>query len=568
MECLSFSECPDGLLCTSTIPSHYKRYTHFLLAQSRASRSPPSSPWRPAAGTFSQTDPGLPCSLEGKWSLCQKPTEDLKNFLATPSQVTPACLRKGLPSTEISTLMNSATSQEVPPLTEHVNNDKLGVRESLCLAEELDNQQIHVSLPENDESNDGISYSPLLSDEESDGITVVNDSQQELIFTQISKDDSLGEDDRSLLLKNCPCPLILSQEENHPEVKSLFIQNECSNGLPKYSTHRDSSPLLFQSESLSSCPDPADMEEDVLSLPAALVRGLSSYYQDTQEKFAEPEFQSSQSNKQKQLTEVAADDNQLSLPLLKGEMLKGSESQRGGGLAFPLTQSRVREVPSQPFNARNSTTASTCSCRKAPDRVPSKKGPALNRETFPSTPPASKSLQTVSSGSKCKAAASSSTKAMKQMDIGVYFGLPPKKKEEQVPGDSVFEGKNSNPVVSPRKKGSQQHKRKAEKSLSDVESDGKTLNESCLELSSQRSQRPRKRWKRSDSVQGRNSQKTDLMNKTELKAVHLSQDKALIKSTGGRIQKRNMKAPESYNAGELRKRTCPFYKKIPGKLNY
>lgn len=133
-----------------------------------------------------------------------------------------------------------------------------------------------------------------------------------------------------------------------------------------------------------------------------------------------------------------------------------------------------------------------------------------------------------------------------------------------MPGDSVFEGKNSNPVVSPRKKGSQQHKRKAEKSLSDVESDGKTLNESCLELPSQRSQHPRKRRKKSDSVQGRDSQKTDLMNEIELEAVHLSQDKALIKSTGGRMQRRNMKTPESYNAGELRKRTCPFYKKIPG----
>ncbi|KAJ6650529.1 hypothetical protein lerEdw1_006637 [Lerista edwardsae] len=29
-------ECPDGLQCTSSIPSHYKRYSHFLLAASRA----------------------------------------------------------------------------------------------------------------------------------------------------------------------------------------------------------------------------------------------------------------------------------------------------------------------------------------------------------------------------------------------------------------------------------------------------------------------------------------------------------------------------------------------------
>uniref|UniRef100_A0A8C6XCG5 DNA cross-link repair 1A protein n=1 Tax=Naja naja TaxID=35670 RepID=A0A8C6XCG5_NAJNA len=40
-ECLDVSgtaekECPDGILCSSVIPSHYKRYSHFQLAKSRA----------------------------------------------------------------------------------------------------------------------------------------------------------------------------------------------------------------------------------------------------------------------------------------------------------------------------------------------------------------------------------------------------------------------------------------------------------------------------------------------------------------------------------------------------
>lgn len=30
------TECPDGVLCSSTIPSHYKKYSHFLLAHSRS----------------------------------------------------------------------------------------------------------------------------------------------------------------------------------------------------------------------------------------------------------------------------------------------------------------------------------------------------------------------------------------------------------------------------------------------------------------------------------------------------------------------------------------------------
>lgn len=34
--CILSSECPDGVQCSSTIPSHYKKYSHFLLAHSRA----------------------------------------------------------------------------------------------------------------------------------------------------------------------------------------------------------------------------------------------------------------------------------------------------------------------------------------------------------------------------------------------------------------------------------------------------------------------------------------------------------------------------------------------------
>ncbi|XP_054975008.1 DNA cross-link repair 1A protein [Sorex araneus] len=548
-------ECPDGLLCTSTIPSHYKRYTHFLLARSRASRSPPSSSSHLATLASNHTDPDLPCSFEEKWSLCQKQTEDVKNVLAASSRVTPPGVRSPSAAEKLSSLTNSPRPQQIPLFTELANNDKrsgVGWR----LADEVDSphnsQQRNAPLLEKDVSNDEISYSPLQSEEEADEITrKLDDSQQELFFTESSKDDDL-EDNGSPWLKNLPCPLLLDQEKSPPEVNSFLNENECNQGLSKCNTRIDSSPLLFQSEG----DDPAETEGDFLSFPAALVRGLNSQYQTTGTKTAE--FPSPQSNKQKQAIRESADDNQHSLPLLKSEM--AFESQGGGCQSFPPTQSRIRESPSKPFSTKNSTSA--CSCRKAVDGVQNRKVPASSREKLPSTPTASKSLQILSSG---KAAADQPTKAMKQMDIGVYFGLPPKKKEEQVPGESAFEGRNSDPVASPNEKRSRQYKRKAEKSLSDIEFDAKNLNESCLELSNQRLQRQRKRRKKSDLVPGRENQKSDhLMNEAELEAVSLGKDKVQIKSTCGRPQRRNMKTAESYNTGELRKRTCPFYKKIPG----
>ncbi|KAB1271306.1 DNA cross-link repair 1A protein [Camelus dromedarius] len=54
---------------------------------------------------------------------------------------------------------------------------------------------------------------------------------------------------------------------------------------------------------------------------------------------------------------------------------------------------------------------------------------------------------------------------MKQMDIGVYFGLPPKRKEEKSLEENALEEMNLNAVVSPNEKRSRQCKRKAEKSL-------------------------------------------------------------------------------------------------------
>ncbi|EPQ12869.1 DNA cross-link repair 1A protein [Myotis brandtii] len=547
---LSETECPDGLLCTSTIPSHYKRYTHLLLAQSRAGHSPLSSPSHGVGGSFSETNSGFLCSLEESWSPDQKQTENFKHVSIDPLFVT-QCLKKSQSPTEtkkkISSSTNIQTSQRAPQAAQCVNDDKL-VGAGLPLAGRLDSQNNsgHTNLlwPENDLSDCEISYSPLQSDEETYDIDEkLDDSQQELFFTECSKDGSLEADDNNCtLFKNVHCPLLRSQQESGFEMNSFLTQERYNEELYTYSTLNDPSQLLFP-------------------------RGLaSSSCQATTAKPDEPKVHASPSNKQKQVIEASAVYNHISLPLLKSKMPKPFESEaRGGCLSFHPTQSKIRELSSKSLSTKNNAN-SACSCRKALGGMRDSQVTVLNTETFSSTATSAKSLKMLPSGSQCSAT-QTSTKVMKQMDIGVYFGLPPKRKEEKSVGESALEGMNSSPVVSPNKKRPRQCKRKAENSLSDSELDAKNLSENwqSVEPSSKRARHQRKRLKKSDSPQeGMPQSRSDyLINKTKT-GVNLSKDEVFITSPCGRLQRGNRKSPYSSPAGELRKRTCPFYKKIPG----
>lgn len=574
---LKFSECPDGLLCTSTIPSHYKRYTHLQLAQSRSSNSPFSSPSHGSAGSFSKTNSGLLCNLEERWFPYEKQTENLKNVSADHLLVT-QCLRKSRSPTEtskkISSSTNIQTSQQAPQFAQCVKNDKwVGV--GLPLAEELDSQNnsenTNLLLPKNDFSDCEISYSPLQSDEETYSIDEkLDDSQQELFFIDSSKDGSLEDDSSCTWLKKFHGPLLTDQEDGCLEVNTFLTQDKYNEELYKYKTLNDSSQLIFQNENFILCHAPA-CDDDFLLFPPALAGGLAfSSSQATTAKPDEPELRSSHSNKQKQVIEESAVYNQISLPLLKSEMPKPSQSQREGCLSSHQTQSKIREFSCKNFSAKNSTN-SACFCRKTVGDMVDSRVTVLNTEEFPSTPIAAKSLKILPSGPKCNAT-QPPTKVMKQTDIGVYFGLPPKIKEDKLMGERALEGMNLNPVVSPNEKRSRRCKRKAEKSLSDLEFDAENLNENwqSVEGSGKRSWHRRKRLKKSDSLpEGTLQKRSDhLIDKTEAGTVNVSKEKVFTKSAFGTQQRGNAKIPDSSNAGELRKRTCPFYKKIPGKLKY
>lgn len=547
---ISDTECPEGLLCTSTIPSHYKKYTHILLAQSRDSKEPLGNPSDALAGLFAAAAPGSPCNLEERRSMTLK-TENLRK-VSDHSLLMMQYLETSQPPAEINRKnVSSPCSQTspVPQCAEFVKRDQL-VGGGSPLAEVALNSQsksgsMGLPLPENDTDSCEISYSPLHSDEETYDIDQeLDDSQQELFFTQSSKDSSL-EEDGSAIFENLHGPSPKEAEGIRPTAKSLVAQARCS-APSEGSTLSDSFLLLFYTSNRLSQEDlpHTDAAFHLLS-PALAVGGAASNYQTSKAKLDEPEkFLSLASSHQQQKIETSAVGNQTSLPLLTRARSKPLEKEGGKCLPLHPTQSQTRGSPRKGLGAPGAN----CACRNAQKR---------------SSMPLDKPLGTSPSSPKCSPS-QPSKKVMKQMDIGVFFGLPPKRQETSL-RESASEGPNVSPVVSPNQKRPRLCKRKAQSSLSDLEFDAKNLNESqhSVGLSGEKRQHRRKRHKTSNSPREGPCQRRSghLMNNPELGPVSLS--KAFVRRTRGRTQRGNMNISESSGAGEVR-RTCPFYKRIPG----
>ncbi|KAL6032037.1 hypothetical protein STEG23_026612 [Scotinomys teguina] len=402
-------------------------------------------------------------------------------------------------------------------------------------------QSMSLPSPENDCGGREISYSPLQSDEETyDLDQELDDSQQELFFTQSSKDSSL-EEEGSAIFEKFQDPSPKEGEDICPVAKSPVTQAE-SNGLQKDCVLHDSFQLLSYTDSRLSQDDPPSTDAGFLLFSPA----LASNYQTTNAKPAEPKFHSLGSSHQKQKIETTAVGNQIS-PLL-GTSALSKPLEKGGGECLPLrpTQSQVRGLQNK--GSGTAIANSACACRKAEKR---------------SSMPLAKSLSISPSSPKCNTS-QPSKKVMKQMDIGVFFGLPPKRQEEMSPRKRALGGPNVSPVMSPKGKRPRLYKRKAETCLSDLELESGSLNESqhSMELFGERAQHRRKRQKKSDSSWEGTQRRSGHLNNPELEAVGFNKSKAFVRRTHGRPQRGNMSIPESSGARELR--TCPFYKRIPG----
>ncbi|KAM6329835.1 DNA cross-link repair 1A protein isoform 2-T2 [Podargus strigoides] len=445
-------ECPDGLLCTSTIPSHYKRYSHFLLAASRAGDCLVNS----SANTLENV---------------QKPQQTRQ-----PTQITDN-------SCEFE-FYDFASSQEC------------GTGEDLCSQKDMSQPILLQSKA--DFSDCEISYSPLSSFEESEEETgeeekKVKISQNKSFKVQNFEDEELFD---GLFLQQKPqhehtkMGNFVIKKPHREEVNTL---NHLDHGIKTVSQSDMNSKFCN-----SACVDNWHQQEVLVSgsslpLNCEELKQLELISEDTGARALDSAYMSFTETSSLLVRENAGSLLTEKSSVLRdpGNILTKTDKMTANAIAKTACQESLQSVVEK---EENINTAAEC---------------------FPS--PDSKPVQSLSLANMN--AKSSCAKELKQMDIGVFFGLKPKVKEESKGKTCLSEEKQISSSVTPNGKRPRQQKRKAEGSVEDVET--------VIQSSSE------------------NGAFADV-------------------SSGGQKRWRKKFREVSTTGEGTRKKHCPFYKKIPG----
>ncbi|NXK91369.1 DCR1A protein, partial [Formicarius rufipectus] len=500
-------ECPDGLLCNSTIPSHYKRYSHFLLAANRAGDYLVDS-------SVNTLEMQMTCSIAAKpscfpthvekISLNEKPSNDTKH---APNDDCALMVRNS-PQMESLNRISERTSlfadvqkpQQPFQLTQTTDNScefefygfassqESETGEDLC--SQKDGSQPSLLQSKVDFSDWEISYSPLStleeSEEETEEAAKVKVSQEKLFKVQNLED----EDSDSVVFETLD--VLLSQK------KPQYEHNETGN----FAVNKASCEEITALNHL-------DHQQGVVA--------TGSSFPSSCEEAEQPGLISSAakaSNTESGGTGACALGS-LHSTVTETSALLGREDT--GSL---LTQkNNVLREPSNILTNTDKTTANAVegtACQESLQTVAETKGNLSTAAVcFPS--PTSKSVPFLSLANVNSK--SSPAKELKQMDIGVFFGLKPKAKEESKGEACLSERKQMPSSVTPNRKRPKQQKRKAEGSVEDVEevTESSSKNEAIADISS------------------------------------------------GGLRRWRKKIKELPTVGEgSRKKHCPFYKKIPG----
>ncbi|NXO79017.1 DCR1A protein, partial [Sitta europaea] len=498
-------ECPEGLLCTSTIPSHYKRYSHFLLAANRAGEYLVNS-----VGTTVEMK--MPCSAAAKPSCSPSHTEETSWDEKPSTEVKPvpndgcASMVRNSPQMKSLNVISGSTSffgsvekpqqtLQLPQMADNrckfeffdfASSQETETGKDLCI--EKDTSQPSLLQSGVDFNDCEISYSPLSTFEESEEEEEekVKVPQNKLFKVQNSEEDS------NSVVFNTFDGLLLQRKPRYEHTKmGNFITKKTlceevntlshldpqrgvvASGSPFASSYKGAEqPELISSAAKAGATESDDADACALDSACVSFSGTSSL----------PDREDAGSL-------LTQNSNVLREP---SNILTCTDKMTASAIGKPARQESLQTEVEKKGNA---STAAVC----FPRPIPSKSGPSLSSATMNTK--------------------SSPAKELKQMDIGVFFGLKPKAKDEGK-GEACLHGKKQmSGSVSPNGKRPRQQKRKAEESVEDVEA--------VTESSSK------------------------------------NEGIADVPSGGHRRWRKKKELPTSTGEGP-RKKLCPFYKKIPG----
>ncbi|KAM6347210.1 DNA cross-link repair 1A protein isoform 3-T3 [Alca torda] len=433
-------ECPDGLLCTSTIPSHYKRYSHFLLAASRAGDYLVSSSTNTLERKMTYCTAAKPsCSPSHveETSQNEKPSNNVKNV---PNDDCTLMVQSSPQMKSLNTVSESTSSfadvqkpEKTCQLTQTTDNScefefydfassqESRIGEDLC--SQKDASQPSLLQAKADFSDCEISYSPLSTFEESEEETEEEENKVKMSQNKLFK------------VQNCE-----DEESNSVGFKTfdgLFLQWK-----PQYEHTKTGNFIVKKTH----CE-----EVNTLNHLDHSVRTVS------------------QGHMNNKFCNSACVDNQHHQEVLTS----------GSSFPFNCEEANQPELVSCAAKTCNTESEDTGAC-------------ALDSAYINFTETSSLLVREASMNTK-----SSSAKELKQMDIGVFFGLKPKVKEESKGETRLSEGKQIPSSVTPGGKRPRQQKRKAEGSVEDVEAvtESSSKNGALADVSSGGQQRWRKKFK-------------------------------------------------------------------------
>ncbi|NWY24872.1 DCR1A protein, partial [Pheucticus melanocephalus] len=492
-------ECPDGLQCTSTIPSHYKRYSHFLLAANRAGEYLVNPLVEMKMTCATAAKPSCSPSYAEETSGEEKPSIEIKHApnddCASVVQNSPQMKSLNTISESTSFFAGVEKPQQTLQHAEMADNhckfeffDFASSQESdtgkhLCV--EKDASQPSLLQSGVDFNDYGISYSPLSTFEESEEEEEekVKVSQNKLFKVQNSEEDS-----NSVAFKTSDGLRLQRKPQYEHEIMENFITKKTFCGEENTLNHEQG---VVASGSSSAC-SYREAEQPELISSAAKARTTESEDADARalgSAYVSFTGTSSLLDREDAGSLLMQKSSVLRQP---SNILGGTNKMTAGAIDKTAHQESLQTAVEKKGNL---SAAAVC----FPSPISSKSVPSL-------------SLATVNTKS-------SPAKELKQMDIGVFFGLKPKAKEEHK-GEACLKEKKQIPgSVSPNGKRPRQQKRKAEGSVGDVEAvtESSSKNEAIADVPSGGQRRWRKKFKE-------------------------------LPTTGE----------------ESRKKHCPFYKKIPG----